>query len=119
MLALALLLGAPLDARGTWLWLSLQAAAAAPFVACSMQSWDDVVAYGFWPELWLHSAPLLVPAGLSLCGSWLGAVVIPLDWGQWWQAWPTGSIVCCIVGWMIGASVIALSSLLGGRRRNF
>ncbi|KAL3112363.1 hypothetical protein niasHT_019088 [Heterodera trifolii] len=40
-------------------------------------------------------------------GAWLGAVVIPLDWDQWWQAWP----LCSHFGSLFGVLLAVLSPI--------
>lgn len=46
-----------------------------------------------------------LPAGLALLGSYLGAVVVPLDWNQPWQAWPGPGIWAAagasLAGWTL------------------
>lgn len=44
----------------------------------------------------------------TMLGAWLGAFVIPLDWGRDWQAWP----VPCCMGALVGTSVGQLVSLV-------
>jgi phosphatidylinositol glycan class F len=39
----------------------------------------------------------------TICGAWLGALVIPLDWDRWWQQWP----ISCVFG-SIGAAILAV-----------
>jgi hypothetical protein len=108
ILVLAVLCGAPIESAATWRWLALQFALAAPSLAFALRSWTEVVTVGIWPERWLSESPLLLPAAASLIGSWFGAVIIPLDWGQSWQAWPTGSIYGCIVGFLTGGVITAV-----------
>lgn len=48
---------------------------------------------------------------LILLGSWLGAVIIPLDWDKPYQKWP---IPCCI-GALVGCYLANVFSLLGIR----
>lgn len=44
----------------------------------------------------------------TVLGAWLGAFVIPLDWGRDWQTWP---IPCCM-GALVGTSVGQLVSIV-------
>jgi hypothetical protein len=117
ILALALLCGAPIGSAATWRWLALQIALAVPSLALALRSWTEVFTVGIWPERWLSESPLLLPAAASLLGSWLGAVVIPLDWGQSWQAWPTGSSYGCIVGFLLGGIGTAIVTTVARLQR--
>ena len=48
----------------------------------------------------------------SIFGSWVGAFVILLDWGRWWQKWPFS---CCFGGFIF--FIIVFFNLL--RLNNF
>ncbi|OAD56239.1 Phosphatidylinositol-glycan biosynthesis class F protein [Eufriesea mexicana] len=37
----------------------------------------------------------------TLLGTWLGAIVIPLDWDRPWQVWP----IPCVLGALLGYTV--------------
>lgn len=41
----------------------------------------------------------------TLVGSWLGALVIPLDWDRWWQVFP----IPCVFGAILGAVISSLT----------
>lgn len=58
---------------------------------------------------------LLLPAMLSLAGSWLGACVAPLDWDTEWQVWPIASTYGCMLGMVVGL-VLTESKRCCGRR---
>lgn len=47
----------------------------------------------------------------TLLGTWLGAIVIPLDWDRPWQAWPIPCITGALIGYMI-AHFITLVKML-------
>jgi GPI ethanolamine phosphate transferase 2/3 subunit F len=40
----------------------------------------------------------------TIIGSWFGALVIPLDWDRWWQAFP----ISCFFGALIGILLAGL-----------
>lgn len=44
---------------------------------------------------------LVNDALLAVCGAWLGAVVIPLDWNTPWQQWPIPCYLGCIGGYLL------------------
>lgn len=44
----------------------------------------------------------------SICGAWLGALVIPLDWDRWWQKWP----ISCLIGAVIGIFISLLIDMI-------
>lgn len=48
---------------------------------------------------------------LTFVGTWLGAIVIPLDWDRPWQEWP---VPCCIgaIGGYVFSHVVTLIKLL-------
>lgn len=37
----------------------------------------------------------------TLLGTWLGAIVIPLDWDRPWQAWPIPCVTGALLGYMV------------------
>lgn len=39
----------------------------------------------------------------TIIGSWLGALVIPLDWDVWWQQWPLSCAFGAIISFLIGS----------------
>jgi hypothetical protein len=60
-----------------------------------------------------HEArPLALPAALALCGAWLGAVPLPLDWGTAWQEWPFGSAVGTCAGAALGICALCAARYL-------
>lgn len=48
---------------------------------------------------------------ITLLGTWLGAIVIPLDWDRPWQAWPIPCVTGALLGYMI-AHFITLAKTL-------
>lgn len=44
---------------------------------------------------------LISNALLTVCGAWLGAVVIPLDWNTPWQQWPIPCYLGAIGGYLL------------------
>ncbi|CAB3239560.1 unnamed protein product [Arctia plantaginis] len=38
---------------------------------------------------------------LTICGAWLGAVVIPLDWNTPWQVWPIPCYLGALGGFLL------------------
>ncbi|CAH0725386.1 unnamed protein product, partial [Brenthis ino] len=46
-------------------------------------------------------AMLVNNALLTVCGAWLGAVVIPLDWNTPWQQWPISCYLGAIGGYLL------------------
>ncbi|CAG9795029.1 unnamed protein product [Diatraea saccharalis] len=44
---------------------------------------------------------LINNALLTLCGAWLGAVVIPLDWNTPWQKWPIPCYLGAVAGYLL------------------
>ncbi len=109
VLALAALFGAPLASARTYRWLALQALLVAAPAAAHLRAWVDVPLLLCQPEAWPRAAPLLVPAAGALFGSWAGAVVIPLDWGTAWQAWPIGSTYGSVVGFALGSLILGVA----------
>lgn len=45
---------------------------------------------------------LLVKFVFCCVGCWMGAFVIPLDWGRVWQKWPIPLIYSSSVGYFLG-----------------
>ncbi|KAK0079284.1 hypothetical protein PV325_001441 [Microctonus aethiopoides] len=48
---------------------------------------------------------------LTLLGTWLGAIVLPLDWDRPWQVWPIPCVIGALIGYMI-AHYITLIKVL-------
>lgn len=48
---------------------------------------------------------------VTFLGTWLGAIVIPLDWDRPWQAWPIPCVTGALLGYMI-AHFITLAKTL-------
>ncbi|XP_050679692.1 phosphatidylinositol-glycan biosynthesis class F protein [Leptidea sinapis] len=46
-------------------------------------------------------AMLVNNAVFTLCGAWLGAVVIPLDWNTPWQVWPIPCYLGAVGGYLL------------------
>lgn len=46
---------------------------------------------------------------LTVFGSWIGAIVLPLDWERWWQVWPISNCISMIIfsaiGWITNFTV--------------
>ncbi|ORZ20709.1 GPI biosynthesis protein Pig-F [Absidia repens] len=38
----------------------------------------------------------------ALLGSWMGAIVLPLDWERDWQEWPISCVVSAFLGHLVG-----------------
>ena len=51
----------------------------------------------------------------TIFGSWLGALVLPLDWDRWWQTWP----LPCIFGSMTALIVALLYHVLIRKMETF
>lgn len=47
----------------------------------------------------------------ALLGTWLGAIVIPLDWDRPWQAWPIPCVIGALLGYMIAHFVTLARTL--------
>ncbi|XP_011257021.1 glycosylphosphatidylinositol anchor biosynthesis protein 11 [Camponotus floridanus] len=47
----------------------------------------------------------------TILGTWLGAIVNPLDWDRPWQAWPIPCIIGALLGYLIAHFVILLKIL--------
>lgn len=116
LVCLSALFGAPLSVPTTYLWLVLQLLLVAAPAALYIERVSDIPVLLCQPDAWASQSPLLLPAAGALFGSWLGAVIIPLDWGVWWQAWPVGSTVASTAGFIAGLLILGffrLFSLLG------
>jgi phosphatidylinositol glycan class F len=135
----AVLLGAPLALRSTGVWAGAQAlatsaplalalaldastAAAAPAAAAPAPALALALDGGF--SLLLRADALAVarrrrllvlPALASLAGAWLGACLLPYDWGLAWQAWPEVSLRGAAAGLAAGAAAAAASRCCCGR----
>ncbi|WAQ84682.1 hypothetical protein PtA15_5A255 [Puccinia triticina] len=55
---------------------------------------------------------ILFPAIGACVGTWLGAIPIPLDWDQPWQAWPITCLVGASGGHAVGSVVSIIHSAL-------
>ncbi|CAI6341348.1 unnamed protein product [Periconia digitata] len=73
-----------------------------------------VYVHGVDGAAWRDAVALLLPVdevygGLlgAVCGAWLGAVPIPLDWDREWQKWPVTIVTGAYIGYVFGR-------LLGG-----
>lgn len=51
-------------------------------------------------------------AVLTLCGAWLGAVVIPLDWNRPWQQWPIPCYLGALGGYLLSNALTVLQITL-------
>ncbi|XP_075971906.1 phosphatidylinositol glycan anchor biosynthesis class F [Anticarsia gemmatalis] len=49
---------------------------------------------------------------LTICGAWLGAVVIPLDWNTPWQVWPIPCYLGAIGGFLLSNVLTVLKVTL-------
>ncbi|XP_034938491.1 phosphatidylinositol-glycan biosynthesis class F protein [Chelonus insularis] len=47
----------------------------------------------------------------TLLGTWLGAIVIPLDWDRPWQIWPIPCGIGALVGYMVAHYVTLIKTL--------
>ncbi|XP_015179128.1 PREDICTED: phosphatidylinositol-glycan biosynthesis class F protein [Polistes dominula] len=47
----------------------------------------------------------------TLLGSWLGAIVIPLDWDRPWQVWPIPCVIGALLGYTIAHFIILFKTL--------
>lgn len=55
---------------------------------------------------------LISNAFLTVCGAWLGAVVIPLDWNTPWQQWPIPCYLGAIGGYLLSNVLTVLKVTL-------
>lgn len=55
---------------------------------------------------------LITNALLSVCGAWLGAIVIPLDWNTPWQQWPIPCYLGAIGGYLLANVLTVLKVTL-------
>ncbi|CAO3642204.1 unnamed protein product [Cunninghamella echinulata] len=55
-----------------------------------------------------------------LIGSWIGAIVLPLDWERDWQVWPISSVISTFLGNFVGVTAgfvwSSLKSLFGKKK---
>lgn len=51
----------------------------------------------------------------AIIGSWLGALVIPLDWDRWWQEWPISSLIGAALGSFFGICVESVKSIYNSK----
>lgn len=58
----------------------------------------------------IFSSPALSSSSMTLLGTWLGVVPIPLDWDRPWQQWPITLLCGGYIGAFLGAA-ISLSPL--------
>ncbi|KAL2734455.1 hypothetical protein V1478_004153 [Vespula squamosa] len=47
----------------------------------------------------------------TLLGTWLGAIVIPLDWDRPWQVWPIPCVTGALLGYTIAHFIIFFKTL--------
>ncbi|XP_033336868.2 phosphatidylinositol glycan anchor biosynthesis class F [Megalopta genalis] len=47
----------------------------------------------------------------TFLGTWLGAIVIPLDWDRPWQAWPIPCVMGALLGYMIAHFITLVKTL--------
>ncbi|KAK2580761.1 hypothetical protein KPH14_011384 [Odynerus spinipes] len=47
----------------------------------------------------------------TLLGTWMGAIVIPLDWDRPWQVWPIPCVTGALLGYMIAHFIILFKTL--------
>ncbi|KAI4488530.1 hypothetical protein M0802_011533 [Mischocyttarus mexicanus] len=47
----------------------------------------------------------------TLLGTWLGAIVIPLDWDRPWQVWPIPCVTGALLGYTIAHFIILFKTL--------
>lgn len=55
---------------------------------------------------------LITNALLTVCGAWLGAIVIPLDWNTPWQQWPIPCYLGAIGGYLLANVLTVLKITL-------
>ncbi|XP_073943344.1 phosphatidylinositol glycan anchor biosynthesis class F [Choristoneura fumiferana] len=55
---------------------------------------------------------LVTNALLTVCGAWLGAVVIPLDWNTPWQQWPIPCYLGALGGYLLSNVLNVLKVML-------
>lgn len=55
---------------------------------------------------------LICNAFLTVCGAWLGAVVIPLDWNTPWQQWPIPCYLGAVGGYLLSNVLTVLKVTL-------
>ncbi|KAG5328207.1 PIGF protein, partial [Acromyrmex heyeri] len=48
---------------------------------------------------------------MTILGTWLGAIVIPLDWDRPWQAWPIPCVIGALLGYLIGHFITLVKML--------
>lgn len=51
-------------------------------------------------------------AVIAVCGGWLGAVVIPLDWARPWQNWPIPCYLGVIGGYLLSNVLTIIKAIL-------
>lgn len=55
---------------------------------------------------------LVSNAMLTICGAWVGAVVIPLDWNTPWQKWPIPCYLGAVLGFLLSNVLTVLKVTL-------
>ncbi|KAI8329050.1 GPI biosynthesis protein Pig-F [Chlamydoabsidia padenii] len=62
-----------------------------------------------WIKIYLHHSPTTTSDIYAytqvlgaLIGSWLGAIVLPLDWERDWQEWPISCVISTFLGHLVG-----------------
>ena len=134
----AVLLGAPLALRSTGVWAGAQAlatsaplalalaldastsaaaaaAAPAPALALALDGGFSLLLRADAHAVAWRRRLLVLPALASLAGAWLGACLLPYDWGLAWQAWPEVSLRGAAAGLAAGAAAAAATRCCRGR----
>lgn len=60
-------------------------------------------------NLFIDAAKIVVKT--TLLGTWLGAIVIPLDWDRPWQVWPIPCAIGAFLGYAIAHFIILFKTL--------
>lgn len=115
--AAAAIFGAPPRKGITAIWAAAQSAVTAVPIGlwAPTSSMMELHSFLMFPFEWLRCHPLVVAGLASLLGAWLGSVVVPLDWGVWWQVWPISHSFAAVGGWLLGAAVGAAARLCDSR----
>eukprot|EP00898_Chlorokybus_atmophyticus_P007582 jgi/Chlat1/7825/Chrsp66S07266 len=116
LLLVAMAFGAPMTSSVTqtfYFALLMSALTVAP-AACVLGHDGDA-----WQRVFAQTRPYTtaefaccVPAHGAIVGAWIGAVPIPLDWGRYWQEWPTTCVVGALIGYVFGLCITPLLYLL-------
>lgn len=106
MLIVFVLLGAPITAS-TFGMVGVHAATTAlPLALAAGITGDSLVTFLLQSTWTRQQRTIVIPALACLLGSWMGALVIPLDWDQPWQPWPISSTYGCLAGGLAGSIVV-------------